>query len=65
MTLQGPEDPQALFYAEQLADLRGRNTERLGEARTVLLEALEVSMVSVNLLCCHVLLASPSGLIGS
>ena len=57
-TLQGPEDPQIALYAEQLADLLGCYTERLEEARTVLLEALEVSMVSVTLLWCLVLLAS-------
>ena len=63
--LQGPEDPQVILYAERLADLLGCYTERLEEARAVLLEVLEVSMVSVTLLCCRVPLASPSSLSGS
>ena len=53
MTLQGPEDRQVVLYAEQLAELLACNTERLEEARTILLEVLEVSMVSVTLLCCR------------
>ena len=62
---QGLEDPQVAFAAEALADLLGSHTERLGEARSLLQKALEVSMVSVTLLCCHVPLASPCGLRGS
>lgn len=58
MTVQGPEDPQVVFVAEQLAHLLRLCTERLEEARSLLQEALEVSMVSVTLLCCRVLLAS-------
>ena len=56
MTVQGPEDPQVVSVAEQLAELLVHYTERLEEARSLLQKALEVSMVSVTLLCCRVLL---------
>lgn len=58
--LAGARRQQLVYVAEQLADLLGCQTERLEEARSLLQEALEVSMVSVTLLCCHVQLASPS-----
>ena len=58
VSLQGPEDPRLVFAAEALAELLGNYTERLGEARSLLQKALEVSMVRVTLLCCGVLLAS-------
>ncbi len=65
VTAQGPEDPQVVLAAEALAQLLGHHTERLGEARSLLQKALEVSMVSVTLRCCLVLLTSPSSLCGS
>ena len=59
--VQGPEDPQVDSLAGQLATLVFDYTTHLGleEARSLLQRALEVSMVSVTLLCCLVLVTSP------
>lgn len=61
----GAGRPAGCLSCRGALQLLGHHTERLGEARSLLQKALEVSMVSVTLRCCLVLLTSPSSLCGS